>query len=44
MTQGIEPNTVRDAYDAWHNRLEVDAEADSPWHQMIKRGSPPSGT
>ena len=36
MTQEIESSTTRDAYDAWHGRHEVDAEADSPWHQMIK--------
>src|SRR5262249_40407362 len=31
-----ETTTVQDAYDAWHARHEVDAEANSPWHQMIK--------
>ena len=36
MTQELETSATRDAYDAWHKRHEVDAEADSPWHQMIK--------
>ncbi len=36
MTQELETSATRDAYDAWHERHEVDAEADSPWHQMIK--------
>jgi 2-polyprenyl-3-methyl-5-hydroxy-6-metoxy-1,4-benzoquinol methylase len=36
MTQESETNVTRDAYDAWHTRHEVDAEADAPWHQMIK--------
>lgn len=28
--------TSRDVYDQWHGRLAVDADADSPWHAMIK--------
>lgn len=36
MTQELETSATRDAYDTWHRRHEVDAEADSPWHQMIK--------
>ena len=36
MTPETRSRATRDAYDAWHGRHEVDAEADSPWHQMIK--------
>lgn len=35
MTLVLESSVARDAYDAWHARREVDAEADSPWHRMI---------
>lgn len=30
---------VRQAYDAWHGELEVDAGATAPWHDMIRRHS-----
>jgi 2-polyprenyl-3-methyl-5-hydroxy-6-metoxy-1,4-benzoquinol methylase len=36
MTQELETTAAREVYDAWHQRHEVDAEGDSPWHQMIK--------
>jgi len=42
MTQELETSATRDAYDTWHRRHEVDAEADSPWHQMIKARLDPS--
>ena len=25
------------AYDKWHQRLDVDEAADSPWHRMVKQ-------
>ena len=25
----------RDAYDAWHERYDVDREADNPWHRLV---------
>ncbi|HEX8501822.1 MAG TPA: methyltransferase domain-containing protein [Pyrinomonadaceae bacterium] len=25
------------AYEAWHERLDVDAEADAPWHVLVKK-------
>jgi 2-polyprenyl-3-methyl-5-hydroxy-6-metoxy-1,4-benzoquinol methylase len=28
--------TTADAYDQWHSRYSVDAEADAPWHRLIK--------
>ncbi len=28
--------TARQSYDEWHSRYSVDAEADAPWHRMIK--------
>jgi 2-polyprenyl-3-methyl-5-hydroxy-6-metoxy-1,4-benzoquinol methylase len=28
--------TPRDVYDAWHARHDVDAEADAPWHLLVK--------
>ncbi len=34
MTEEIESNAARDAYHAWHKLHEVDAEADSSWHQF----------
>jgi 2-polyprenyl-3-methyl-5-hydroxy-6-metoxy-1,4-benzoquinol methylase len=36
VTIDTDCNAIRDAYDAWHSQLDVDAKADSPWHQMIK--------
>ena len=36
MTTDEITDESRDSYDQWHARHEVDAEADSPWHQMIK--------
>lgn len=27
---------TRVAYDAWHDRLDVDAASDAPWHQLVK--------
>jgi 2-polyprenyl-3-methyl-5-hydroxy-6-metoxy-1,4-benzoquinol methylase len=30
------PDT-RAAYEAWHERYEVDREADAPWHRLVKR-------
>ena len=30
------PVESRGAYDDWHNRFPVDAESDTPWHQMVK--------
>lgn len=27
---------ARSAYDAWHARYPVDAESDTPWHQLVK--------
>ena len=36
MTTGLPTSTAREVYDQWHERLEVDAEADALWHQMIK--------
>ena len=36
MTRESETRASQDAYDAWHTRHEVDAEADAPWHRMIK--------
>jgi 2-polyprenyl-3-methyl-5-hydroxy-6-metoxy-1,4-benzoquinol methylase len=36
MTQMLSNRGTREAYDAWHDLHDVDAEADSPWHQMIK--------
>lgn len=29
-------NQTRSAYDEWHAAREVDQEADSPWHQLVK--------
>lgn len=28
---------VRDAYEAWHAGLNVDAEADAPWHLLVRK-------
>lgn len=28
---------LRQAYDEWHGRLEVDAESDTPWHRLVKQ-------
>lgn len=27
---------VRDAYEAWHDGLDVDAAADAPWHRLVR--------
>ncbi len=27
---------ARDAYNLWHSELPIDAEADTPWHRMLK--------
>ncbi|MFL5340324.1 MAG: class I SAM-dependent methyltransferase [Gemmataceae bacterium] len=32
----------RDEYEAWHARLAVDAEANAPWHRLIKKHLNPS--
>src|SRR6185295_13338896 len=29
-------NSAREAYEAWHGRLSVDAAADTPWHLMVQ--------
>src|SRR6266550_1086973 len=29
-------NNSRDDYDAWHDHLPVDAEANTPWHALIR--------
>ena len=31
-----EMTTSSAAYEAWHERLNVDAEADAPWHRLVK--------
>src|SRR5258705_12793652 len=28
---------ARSNYDAWHDQLPVDVEADTPWHQLVRR-------
>lgn len=30
------PTAAREAYDQWHAKLDVDAEADAPWHRLVK--------
>ncbi len=32
---------ARSAYDAWHAGFEVDAEADAPWHRLVRAHLPP---
>ena len=27
--------SIRRAYETWHERLEVDGEADTPWHRLL---------
>jgi SAM-dependent methyltransferase len=34
--------TARGAYDDWHDRYPVDAESDTPWHQLVKSHLEPS--
>jgi len=29
--------SAREAYDEWHRRYAVDAEADTPWHRLVRR-------
>lgn len=29
------------AYEQWHERLEVDAAADTPWHRLVRKHLPP---
>jgi 2-polyprenyl-3-methyl-5-hydroxy-6-metoxy-1,4-benzoquinol methylase len=36
VTQQLQSDASRELYDAWHRRHEVEVEADSPWHEMIK--------
>ena len=31
-----DPDVLK-TYNDWHTQLAVDAEADSPWHQLIRR-------
>ena len=33
----MSPQTAKTAYDEWHNRLEVDHLADTPWHRLVKQ-------
>ena len=32
----MSPTAAREAYDAWHERFPVDAEADAPWHRLVR--------
>src|SRR5687768_5753871 len=32
-----EPRDARKDYDSWHCGLNVDSEADTPWHELVKR-------
>lgn len=42
MTPEAQTAASREVYDEWHTRHDVDAEADAPWHRMIKaRLDPP---
>jgi ubiquinone/menaquinone biosynthesis C-methylase UbiE len=31
------PETARASYDAWHDRYPVDADADAPWHRLVRQ-------
>lgn len=34
---------ARSAYDAWHEGLDIDAEADAPWHRLVRKYLAPPG-
>jgi 2-polyprenyl-3-methyl-5-hydroxy-6-metoxy-1,4-benzoquinol methylase len=34
--------SARSAYEAWHGRLDVDAESDAPWHRLVKQHLDPA--
>lgn len=34
---------IRAAYDKWHEHFDVDAEADAPWHQLVRAHLGPLG-
>ena len=36
LTTIINPPATAEAYDQWHSRYSVDAEANAPWHRLIK--------
>ena len=36
------PKDIQAAYEAWHERIEVDVEANSPWHKMVKENLEPA--
>ncbi len=35
--------SIRDAYDTWHARLDVDAVAADPWHDLVRKHLDPAG-
>ena len=39
MTNPSDPeaSAARSAYDAWHHGLDADAEADAPWHLLVRK-------
>src|SRR5712692_793038 len=32
----VDNQSAKAAYELWHGRLDVDSEADTPWHRMVK--------
>ena len=35
--EGPVVSTLRRAYNAWHERYDVDRDSDAPWHRLVKR-------